>query len=151
MQLEGGRNHCVCARVRVIPFQGKMCPCGCDNSACLPWGMQGKCKTPCSAATRLWIKAISLRNVSSLPLSEHTYPGFQVRQITIYFFHGQVQGCPSRRKCVSLYAPLRLQTCRAIQKEAEKINAEVDFIPLISAIFPCRRPSLNTTLLNLPV
>lgn len=31
-----------------------------------------------------------------------------------------MQVCPSRRKCVSLYAPLRLQTCQAIQKEAEQ-------------------------------
>lgn len=41
----------------------------------------------------------------------------------IYFTHGQVQECPSRWRCISLYAPLRLQTCQALQKKgAEKKN-----------------------------
>lgn len=80
------------ACVHINPFQGKMCHCGCDNGAYLPWGDSGQMQSPLQwksllKAIRLWIKAVSLRNVSSLPLSEHTYPGFQVRQIMIPFLN----------------------------------------------------------------
>lgn len=90
------------------------------------------------------MEAISPTNISSLPLNKHIYPHLKVRQITvsfflIYFLHRQVKKCPSRRKCVSLYAPLRLWTHWVIQKKEQKINMEGDFISLISAIYSLQK------------
>lgn len=56
---------CVCAHVRVILFQDKMCCCGCDDSVYLPWGMQDKCKAPCSGSPSLKPSGFGLRPSAS--------------------------------------------------------------------------------------